>query len=446
MGDPVALFLPCSVDFWIVSHALFAIGAIAVPLNPQANQHELKATAEQVGIRAIVARPEHLATAERLDADLGRRLTILSTGIGGPLSLGELEKHPPALLAPLPEDTEAAYLFSSGSTGRSKVVPWTQGAMIRAGQHASKIQETLPTDKCLIGLPSYTSFGFFVGVGGDAFAGATTVFWTDPQPIMMARARMLGAIEEERITRLPGVPFLFDLLATVTNNVDMSSVRLVSSGGVALKKPTFDRFYERFGLPIRQALGMTEVMLISTNSDPDPISTWDSVGRPDSEVTVEIVPTPDAPNPDVGEVFVKTPGMTAGYKWVDQAVNAVFRNGGMMTGDLGRIAENGHLYLTGRIKLIVEVSGMKVDPIEVEDVLMAHPAVAEAVVVGVPDPRTGEQRLKAVIVRKADETADNILRFSRARLTPHKVPAVLEFREQIPRNATGKILRGQLID
>jgi acyl-coenzyme A synthetase/AMP-(fatty) acid ligase len=228
--------------------------------------------------------------------------------------------------------------------------------------------------------------------------------------------------------------------------VDMSSVRMASSGGVALKKATFDRFYERFGLPIRQALGMTEVMLVTFNMDPDPFSTWDSVGAPDPQVTVEIRPTPDAPTPDVGEVFVKTPGMTKGYMNVDPSVNAVFTDGGMLTGDLGKVGDNGHLYLTGRIKLIVEVSGMKVDPIEVEDVLMAHPAVAEAVVVGVPDPRTGEQRLKAVVVKKADETADNIIKFSRTRLTPHKVPALLEFRDQIPRNGMGKILRGQLMD
>jgi acyl-CoA synthetase (AMP-forming)/AMP-acid ligase II len=445
-GDPVVLFIPNSVDLWIVSHALFAIGAITVPLNAQSNPVELKSTGERCAIKAIVTRPEHLAVAERLNADLGGKLTVMTTGSGGPLSVGELEKHAPAQLTALPDDTDCVYLFSSGSTGRSKIVPWTQGALIRGGEHSVRLQQIRPDDKSLMGLPSYTSYGFMVGVGGDAYAGATTVFWTDPQPLMMARGRMLATVEGERITRLPGVPFLFDILASVTDNVDMSSVRIASSGAVALKKPTFDRFYQRFGLPIRQALGMTEVMLVTYNMDPDPVSTWDSVGKPDPEVTVEIVPTPESPSPSMGEVFVKTPGMTKGYKDVEPAVNAVFRNGGMMTGDLGRIGDNGHLYLTGRLKFIVEVSGMKVDPIEVEDVLMAHPAVADAVVVGVPDPRTGEQRLKAVVVKKAEETADNIIKFSRTRLTPHKVPALLEFRDQIPRNGAGKIMRSQLVD
>jgi acyl-CoA synthetase (AMP-forming)/AMP-acid ligase II len=445
-GDRVVLFIPNSVDIWIVSHALFAIGAITVPLNAQANPNELKSTGERCAAKAIVARPEYLAVAERLNADLGGKLTVVQTGSSGPLSVGELEKHAPANLQPFADDDDAVYLFSSGSTGRSKIVPWTHGALIRGGVHSAGLQQIQPDDASLNGLPSYTSYGYIVGIGGDAFAGATTVFWTDPQPIMMARGRMLAAIEREKITRLPGVPFLFDLLAGVTDNVDMSSVRMASSGGVAIKKPTFDRFYQRFGIPVRQALGLTEVGLVTFNMDPDPVSTWDSVGKPDPQVSVEIVPTPEAPSPDVGEIFVKTPGMTKGYMDVEPAVNAVFRNGGMMTGDLGRIGDNGHLYITGRIKFIVEVSGMKVDPIEVEDVLMSHPAVADAVVVGVPDPRTGEQRLKAVVVRKADETADNIIKFSRTRLTPHKVPALLEFREQIPRNGAGKVLRSQLVD
>jgi acyl-CoA synthetase (AMP-forming)/AMP-acid ligase II len=445
-GDRVVLFMPNSVDIWIVSHALFAIGAVAVPLNAQANPNELKFTGERCAAKAIVARPEHFAVAERLNADLGGRLTVVQTGSNGPLSVGELEKHAPAQLQPFADDTDAVYLFSSGSTGRSKIVPWTHGALVRGGMHAAGLQRIQPDDVTLNGLPSYTSYGYVLGIGGDAYAGATTVFWTDPRPIMIARAGMLAAIEREKISRLPGVPFLFDLLAGVTDNVDMSSVRLVSSGGVATKKPTFDRFYQRFGLPIRQALGLTEAGLVTFNMDPDAVSTWDSVGRPDPQVTVEIVPTPEAPSPDVGEIFVKTPGMTKGYMGVEPAINAVFKNGGMMTGDLGRIGDNGHLYITGRIKFIVEVSGMKVDPIEVEDVLMAHPAVADAVVVGVPDPRTGEQRLKAVVVKRTEETADNIIKFSRTRLTPHKVPALLEFREQIPRNGAGKVLRSQLID
>jgi long-chain acyl-CoA synthetase len=164
------------------------------------------------------------------------------------------------------------------------------------------------------------------------------------------------------------------------------------------------------------------------------------------DVSVEVRPSPDAPSADVGELFLKSPSLTRGYLKADPGANLAFQDGGMLMGDLGRIDEDGNLYITGRSKLILEVAGHKIDPIEVEDVLVSHPAVAEAVVVGIPDPRTGEQRLKAVIVKKAEETADELIKFSKARLSAQKVPAVIEFRDAIPKSATGKILRGQLLD
>jgi long-chain acyl-CoA synthetase len=122
------------------------------------------------------------------------------------------------------------------------------------------------------------------------------------------------------------------------------------------------------------------------------------------------------------------------------------RNGKFYTGDLGIQSKEGYVTIKGRRKLIIEVAGHKVDPFEIEEVLGTHPAVAEAVVVGIPDARTGEQRLKAVIVRAAEETPDVLIRYCRERLASQKVPSVVEFRDEIPKSATGKILRGKLME
>jgi long-chain acyl-CoA synthetase len=257
---------------------------------------------------------------------------------------------------------------------------------------------------------------------------------------------MLAALAAEEITVLPGVPFFYDLISSIEEEHDLSRIRVAYSSGVAMRKPTFDAFLARYGIPIRQAYGATETAMVSINTGDAPAATWDTCGRPVDPVVVEVVPSPDAPAPGVGELFVKTPGLTPGYLDADPASMASFRDGGWMAGDLGYLDEAGFLRLTGRSKLIIEVSGMKVDPVEVEDILMNHPAVAEAAVVGVPDPRTGEQRIKAVVVRKDTATAAEILRFVRGRLTPYKVPSVLEFRDALPRSGSGKVLRGQLID
>lgn len=447
-NDAVAMMMPTSVELFVIAHALFAIGAVAVPLNAQASPKELEWQGRATRIVAIIARPEAMAAAERLKADMDAgTMPLIATGDNGPNAIAQLERTATGFnFKPHDPRQHAFFLFSSGSTGRPKIVPTSHGTKIAGGRHGVFVRGTTPDDRVINSLPSYHAFGFSMAVGGELHAGATTVFWSDPQPIMMSRGRLARAIEEERITMLPGVPFLYDMLGGVSDEVDFSAVRMAYSGAVALKKPTFDRFLERFGIPIRQVFGMSEASLITMNMDENPAASWDSVGRAVDPVVVDILPTPDAPTPEVGEIFVKTPGLIEGYITDDPKANAVFRNGGMLTGDLGRIAEDGNLYITGRSKLIIEVSGLKVDPIEVEDVLMAHPAVAEAVVVGIPDPRTGEQRIKAVVVKKADESAENIIRFSRTRLTPHKVPSVLEFRDQIPRNPNGKILRGQLID
>src|SRR5690606_26802201 len=121
-GDPVIMFVPSSVDYWLVCHALFAVGAIAVPLNQHGNPVELATTTRRAAAKAVIVRPDLLPIAERLNADLGGVLTIIQTGDNGPLSLGQLEKQPPVKLEPFDADTDAAYLFSSGSTGRSKIV------------------------------------------------------------------------------------------------------------------------------------------------------------------------------------------------------------------------------------------------------------------------------------------------------------------------------------
>lgn len=446
LGDAVALLMPNSADTFISAHALFAIGAVAVPLNPGGSRKELEAAAKKCGVAAIIARPQFLPVAEKMAEDLGRAVPIFIAGGEGENSLETLKRHAPANLRPLDPELHSIYLFSSGSTGRPKIVPNTQRTAWTGGYHSTGLLGITADDRIFNSLPSFTAYGFMTFVGGEVWRGGSTVLWSDPQPIMMSRDRMLGAIVAERVTVMPGVPFLYDLLSSTPADHDLSRIRMAYSSGVPMRKSSFDAFHARYGIAIRQAYGSTEAAMISLNTEDDAAAVWDSVGRPVAPVEVEVLPSLDAPAPGIGEMLVKTPGLTPGYLSADPASTATFRDGGWVTGDLGFIDDDGILRLTGRAKLIIEVSGMKVDPIEVEDALVTHPAVAEAAVVGVPDPRTGEQRIKAVVVRKSEETAEAILRHVRGKLTPYKVPAVLEFRDSLPRSGSGKILRGQLID
>ena len=161
---------------------------------------------------------------------------------------------------------------------------------------------------------------------------------------------------------------------------------------------------------------------------------------------VEVIPYEGSSDPTIGELLISSPAVAKGYLNDPEATKASFKNGAWVSGDLGRIDADGNLFITGRKKLMVDVAGLKVDPVEVEDVLMLHPAVAEAVVIGIPDPRTGEQRLKAVVVKKLDETVEALVSHAREHLSAHKVPYVIEFIDALPRSSTGKVLRGKLLD
>lgn len=438
-GTTVALLIPNSPDLFTAAYALFAIGAIAVPIGLLSSHRELEWAAESCHFGAIVAAPQANEIAAQLVG--GHAIPMIAATADDLFA-------PNAPLPNLPTvdaTADAAYLFSSGSTGRPKVVPHTHAELDANGKATTGGLKLTPDDVILNALPGHHAFGFMNAQSEAVTAGASTLYWSDPQPLMLSRSRLLAALEAEQVTVLPGVPFLFDTLAGSTDDADMSRLRLIYSSGVAMRRPVYDRFHERFGVRIHQAYGSTETGHIATNLSEDE-TLWDSVGLPVGDVKVDVLPSESTTVPGMGEILITSPATTRGYLDNETANRAAFVQGGFLSGDLGRIDANGNVFVTGRSKLILEVGGHKVDPIEIEDVLAAHPAVEEAVVVGVPNPRTGEQRLKAVIVKRADTNADVLLRHSRGLLSAHKVPELIEFRDQIPRSAAGKVLRGKLME
>jgi long-chain acyl-CoA synthetase len=181
--------------------------------------------------------------------------------------------------------------------------------------------------------------------------------------------------------------------------------------------------------------------------DADPAASFESVGAPVDgvEVLIEDEEGNQVGADTVGEIAVRSPGLTSGYADMAELNRDAFRDGFFLSGDLGKLDDDGRLTITGRKKLLIEVGGYKVDPIEVEDVVAAHPSVAEAVVVGVETKVQGEELVKAVVVPKADMDEKDLIGFCQQRLANYKVPQVVEFREEIPKSPLGKILRKYLI-
>jgi long-chain acyl-CoA synthetase len=337
-------------------------------------------------------------------------------------------------------------MFSSGSTGRPKRVARTHG-QLRGESDYYDWMGIGPDDSIFCTIPLFHTYGMGCCMIAATRTGATLVLLEDPNPFLLRRQRALELLEGERVTIFPGVPFNFRLLAEAPASADLSSLRLAFSAGTALPRPFFDAFLDRFGVPVRQLYGCTEAGTLTANMDDDPVASFESVGKPVDgvEVLVEDDEGEQVAPGTVGEIAVRSPGLTSGYADMEELNREAFRDGFFLSGDLGMLDEDGRLTITGRKKLLIEVGGYKVDPIEVEDVVVAHPNVAEAVVVGVETKVQGEELVKAVVVPKAEMDERDLIGFCQQRLANFKVPQVVEFREEIPKSPLGKILRKYLI-
>ena len=437
-GDVVGLLIPNSPDIFVVAHALFAIGVIAMPLDPNATHVELAGLTRRTGMAAVVATPASRATAEILLSDVAPAAQLFVTN-----ELGAVERAP-IRLPKLVGSTPALYLFSSGSTGLPKIVPHTHAEVLADGNRTSQAWDLQANDVVINILPSNFAMGFLMGAIDTMYRGATTLYWSDPLPLALARRKLLEAMAAHRVTMLGAVPAMYEILAAQKGDFELR-LRLAFSGGAALKRPVFEAVRHRFGIALRQAYGSTEAIFVSQNSDADPDTTWASVGRPAGDAEVRIAPMESPAGQGVGELLIRSSSLTQGYLHAPAANAGAFDDGWFRSGDLASLDEEGRIFIWGRSKLLIEVSGYKIDPIEVEDALGGHPAVAELAVAGVPDPRTGN-RLRAYVVKKDGVSEDEIIRYARGRLSSHKVPSEVSFVDVLPRSPTGKLLRTRLVE
>jgi len=447
-GDAVALLLPNDPTFVASYYAISAIGAVVVPVNPAFKQDELEFYFRQCGVRAVISDDRSAGVCERIVAgwDEPAKVIATSSAHGQALTLDALMAAEPAKLEPRSPDEPLVNMFSSGSTGRPKRVARTHG-QLRGESDYYDWMGIGPEDRIFCTIPLFHTYGMGCCMIAATRTGATHVMLEDPNPFLLRRQRALELLEGERITIFPGVPFNFRLLAEAPAAADLSSVRLAFSAGTALPRPFFDAFLDRFGVPVRQLYGCTEAGTLTANMDEEPVASFESVGRPVDgvEVLIEDDEGEQVPAGTVGEIAVRSPGLTSGYADMEDLNREAFRDGFFLSGDLGKLDDQGRLTITGRKKLLIEVGGYKVDPIEVEDVVVAHPSVAEAVVVGVETKVQGEELVKAVVVPRAEMDERDLIGFCQQRLANFKVPQVVEFREEIPKSPLGKILRKYLI-
>ncbi|MBN1527764.1 MAG: AMP-binding protein [Thermoleophilaceae bacterium] len=413
-GDAVGLVLPNGPEFVVAFLAILRAGAVAVPLNPAFKQAEREFHFRESGVAAVVTEePAGGGAAPAVARDA---------------------------------DADAVFQYSSGSTGRPKRVPRTH-AQLRAEVDAYVRATGMgPGDVVFCAIPLHHTYGMGCCLLASVHAGSTLVLFDQPSPLVLQRGRALELIERERATVFPAVPYTFRLLADAPEGGDLSSLRLCISAAAKLPRATLRAFEGRFRVPVRELYGCTEAgaVTVDMSARPEP----GSVGLPLDGVEVRIVGAEGEllDTGRVGEIHFRGPGMTAGYAGPGDLNRDAFRDGFFASGDRGRLDDEGRLHVTGREKLLIDVRGDKVDPIEVEDVLAVHPKVEQVVVVGVPSDADGEEHVKAVVVPAGECGERELIRYCRERLADYKVPARVEFRDEIPLSAAGKVLRKYLLD
>jgi acyl-CoA synthetase (AMP-forming)/AMP-acid ligase II len=447
-GDRVAGLLVNSTAFLETMLATAKLGAVFVPMNVRLAPAEITYLLADSGADTFVYSAPLAPVARAALGGDGVRVRSRLV-VGGEPEEGEL-RYDQVLVSgeARPVDIDvvrrdlSCLMYTSGTTGRPK------GAMLTHDNHLWNVVNSLSfgrglreSDVTVTVAPMFHIGGLGIHTLPLLYVGGTNVLLPSFDPV-----QTLDAMSRERATVQFMVPAMWAALMSVPgfDDFDLSSLELAVSGGAPCPLPVID-FYQGKGLPFQEGFGMTETAPIVSVLDADHVKEKaGSIGRAVFHVEARIADDADkdARVDEVGELVLRGPNVFTGYWGLPEATAEAFRGGWFHTGDLGRMDAEGFITLVDRKKDMIITGGENVYPIEVEQVLYRHPAVREVAVVGVPDIRWGETPVATVTLQEgAEATAEELIAYTRDRLAHFKCPTRIEFVSELPRTATGKVLK-----
>ncbi|MGZ6966959.1 MAG: AMP-binding protein [Acidimicrobiia bacterium] len=432
-GDRVAIACHNDIGFVTAYLATLWAGAVAVPLNAQSPPTVLAGQAERVRSSVLL---------------LGSGTDGLA-GLPGAVPLSALRNTEPMAAEVERDDAElAVLLFTSGTAGAPRAAMLTHGNLAaNIGQVQGHPGLRMRADDVgLASLPLFHVFGLNVALGVGLQAGMKTVLVGH-----FDAATAAELIQRHQVTILAGVPTMFgsflELSEVEAPPTTFASVRLAVSGAAELPLERAEAFRARFGVTIYEGYGLTEAAPIVSTTAVEHAPRWGSIGPPLPDIDVRLVGDDgeDVVAGDPGEIWVRGQNVFVGY-WDDQeATDRVLVDGWLRTGDVAVADDDGYLSLVDRKKDLVIVSGFNVYPAEVEDILLAHPDIADAAVIGVPNPRSGEAVAAWIVLEPgATLTEQQVRDYASGNLARYKVPATVEIVDKLPRSEVGKLLRREL--
>ncbi len=462
-GDKVAISCPNLPSFPIVYYGVLKAGATVVPLNVLLKPREIAYHLQDSDATAYFcfAGTPQLPMGEAgyagfQAAERCQHFFLMTADpaalspIAGVTTLGAALRGQPATFETAltdPDDT-AVILYTSGTTGQPKGAELTHGNMLLNARLADMLYSHADHDIHLITLPLFHSFGQTAQMNAGIYNRATLVLL----PRFSADAA-LGLMERESVTFFAGVPTMYWELLNYADadTYDLQKIarnlRICMSGGAAMPMEVMRAFGQKYDVTILEGYGLSETSPIATFNRMDRPAKPGSIGLPVWGVAVRTVDQDgnDVPTEEAGEIIIRGHNVMKGYYKRPEATAAAIKGGWFSTGDIGRRDADGYLYIVDRLKDMIIRGGFNVYPREIEEVLLTHPAVSLAAVVGVPHASYGEE-VKAFIIRKAGATITEaeLITWCRETMAAYKYPRMIEFRDNLPMTATGKILKREL--
>ncbi len=445
-GDVVASVLPTGPDAATALACVSSCAAFA-PLNPNLRASEYQRLLQELAPKILLA-PDGKAHSARKAAQAGEInvVNVVREGEAGVFALRGAPSGPESAHCGEPARAEdiAYILTTSGSTGRSKLAPATHRSACAALGPLGGLYDLTPDDRCLTFSATFHSLGLLGGLGIPLWRGGSAIFTRG-----FHCEEFFQWLDEFRPTWFSAVPtVLHEILEHAPRHrgvLQRTRLRFIRSAGAPLPEEVRARVEAALGAPLLQVYGLSECAGATGDRVSGPrkpgscgrafcnqVATFDAAGRPTA---------PGQP----GEIVVRGPSVFDGYFADPQATQRVIRNGWFHTGDIGYLDEDGFLFLTGRASEFINRGGEKISPLEVDQALLAHPAVLKAVAFSVPHDKLGEDVAAAVVLRDGVAVSESqLLEFATARLAAHKLPKRIFFLDKLPIGPTGKVLRSQM--
>jgi long-chain acyl-CoA synthetase len=447
-GDKVCLLIPNQPEFIYAFLGAPTIGAVIVPINTWLKSEEIKYIIQNSDAETIITVPQLIDRVDGIRADIPQVKNMVFIGEPNPPGTTPFSR---LLAAPamqptvaLDPDDDASIIYTSGTTGKPKGVMLTHHNYVYDAAAGIPLLDSKEMDRTMCILPLFHVNGQVATVLGPLSVGSSVVLTEGFSP-----KTFFQDLARHRATGFSGVPTVYSILLNLpdADKYDLSALRVCICGAAPMPVEVFNKFEEKFKAYILEGYGLSEGTCVSTLNPYGGKRKIGSIGvaLPGQELKIFDDQDQELPPGRVGEIVIRGDNVMKGYYRNPRASAETLRNGWLHTGDLGYVDEEGYFFIVGRKKEMIIRGGENIYPKEVEEVIYKHPAVAEAAVVGLPDPIWGEE-VAAFIITKPEMrlSEEELINYCKERLADYKCPRKVFFIENFPKTATGKIQKGQV--